>query len=208
LNCSIDPRSGTLVLNSFCLIEGYNCVENGSVFVYKDIKRQPKQYGLLQAQNVLYSTFDSKGNLFADGLPSPSDFFVLGELPKGAGTFVNVPLDRKIYYSGFLQWDGKYLALGDQEAGNQLTSSIHQVEIRGGKGTVVSTTKLQGSNDVGDFWIQGSSVLVTSVGEGGPSDLRSYGYPQGGAPTILDSGFDEPTGVGVSLAIAAKTKGL
>ena len=107
---------------------------------------------------------------------------------------------------GRVQWDGKHLGVGDQEAGNKFASSVHQLVIKGNKATVVGTTRLQGVNDAVQFWIQGKTIVVPNYAFGAPNDARVYPYPAGGSPTTIfgSSEFEEPIGSAVSLAPKAK----
>jgi hypothetical protein len=199
--CSFDPSSGALAVDTFCQVSAYSCIANGSVFLYSNIKNQPKQYPVLDAVNVYFCGFDNKGNLFADAFETAgAGPFVLAELQKGSSSFQSISVNRPIYFPGGVQWDGTYLAVGDQQAGNELTSSVHQIAINGSTGTVVSTTKLQGVEDVVQFWIQGSTLVVPNIGLKDEADARLYGYPTGGSPSVIASGFGEPLGSAISLA--------
>jgi hypothetical protein len=200
LDCSVDPTSGALAITSFCHIQGGFC-QASDVFVFPDVKLHPKKY---EARAVLdsrpyYCGYDSKGNLFLDAQNARGEF-LLAEFRKGRKTAQSIQLNREVYYPGGVLWAGDYLAVGDQEAGGKYTSSVHQVAIDGAHGKVVSTTRLQGSGDAAQFWIQGSRVVVPNIGYGGPTDVRSYAYPVGGSPTILASQIQSPIGVVVSLA--------
>jgi hypothetical protein len=199
--CSVDATSGALAVDSYCQVSGYTCVLPGSVFIYKKIKQQPKQFSVPGELNVLFWSFDPNGDLFVDGLHSVEGGFVLDELQKGASGLSNISLDRIVYYPGGVQWDGKYLAVGDQEAGGQeFESSIHQVSVTGSSGTVVGTTRLRGVMDAVQFWIQGTTIAVPDIQRGSSGDARLFGYPAGGSPKLIITGFEAPIGASVSLS--------
>jgi hypothetical protein len=203
IGCSVDPSTGAIAVNSECQYQQPQCVGNGSVFVFADIKKQPVQYFVGTAKNVYFSSFDPKGNLFVDVDETGLFVFGLAELAKGGSAFKNITLDRHIFFPGALQWSGKYLAVGDQEAGGQTTSSVHQVAIHGAQGKVVSTTRLQGVSDDVQFWIQGSTILAPNTGVGNPTsgDVRLYPYPSGGSPTLVfGASTVQPEAAAVSLA--------
>jgi hypothetical protein len=202
IGCSVDPTTGALAVDSFCHLLQTNCNSDGSVFIYSDIRKQPQQYGVLNAENVYFCGYDAKGDLFVDAYAGPTGPFLLGELPKGGSTVQSVSLNRPIYYPGGVQWDGKYLAVGDQEAGNEITSSVHQIEVKGSNGTIVGTTKLLGTGDVLQFWIQGKTIVTPNIGIGQPNDARVFTYPAGGKPTTIfgTHSFQSPEGAVVSLA--------
>ncbi len=63
-------------------------------------------------------------------------------------------MDETIYLPGGVQWDGKYLAVGDQVAvKHNFTSTIYQFSISGSIGTTVNTMVLTGSSEVAQFWL-------------------------------------------------------
>lgn len=199
--CSVDPSTGALAVDSLCQINaGFECVASGSVFVYTNIKKPPTQYTDSNIEYVYFCGYDSNGNLFIDGNQTANGPFELAELPKASNTFTNITLDRIIYYPGGVQWDGKYIAVGDQMAGDEFTSSVHQIAVKGSTGTVVGTTKLEGSDDVVQFWLQGSRVVAPDYEKTGASDVRLFKYPDGGVPIRVITGLLEPLGATVSLA--------
>lgn len=202
VGCSVDQSSGALAVDSFCVLVNHICEQAGGAFVYTNTKSAPKEYGVLNAYNVYFCGYDASGNLFVDVYFEPRGPFELGELPKGGSSFSQVFLNRLIYFPGNVQWDGKHLAVGDQEAGNEITSSVHQVALKGNRGTVVGTTRLAGTADVVQFWIQGSSLIAPNLGVGSANDAPIFKYPAGGAPTrIVGSDlFQLPEGAAVSLA--------
>jgi hypothetical protein len=200
IGCSVDPTTGALAVTSYCESQNAVCVGNGSVFVYTNIRKQPVQYFVGSAKLDYFPAYDPHGNLFADVDLTGLGNFGLAELKKGANAFTPTILDREVYFPGGLEWSGKYLAVGDQEAGGQHTSSVHQVAIAGAHGKIVSTTRLQGSGDVVQFWIQGSTIVVPNIGDGVPNDIRLYQYPAGGSATVFGSGVAPPYGAAVSLA--------
>jgi hypothetical protein len=203
IGCSVDPTSGAIAVDSECQYQTPDCVGNGSVFVYADIKKQPVQYFVLKDKIIYWSSFDPHGDIFVDVDVTGFGVFGLAELAKGGKAFKNITVDREIYWPGGVQWDGKYLAVGDQEAGGQITSSVHQIAIHGAHGKVVSTTKLYGVADVDQFFIQGSTIVApnTGVGNPPPGDIRLYSYPVGGSPTsVFGDSTVQPATAAVSLA--------
>lgn len=199
--CSVDTTTGSLAVDSLCLRNARECISSGSVFVYTNIKKPPTQYTDPNIDLVYFCGYDSNGNLFVDGEKTAIGPFELAELPKGSGIFTDISLNRIIYYPGGVQWDGKYVAVGDQEAGNELTSSVHQIAVKGSTGKIVGTTKLEGTLDVVQFWIQGSRIVAPDVQKGDyVGDVRLFKYPPGGVPLRMITGLGLPIGATVSLA--------
>ncbi|MGA7355728.1 MAG: hypothetical protein WBW76_09900 [Candidatus Cybelea sp.] len=160
--CSVDPTTGDLaVVNQYHV----------AVFPPKHRDRWgiPRTY---QPGGILsYCAYDGTGNLFVDAYRS--DGWVLWELPNGWKRFKTIALNQSIGEAGNIQWDGTYLAMADEDA-----STIYQFAISGSTGTEVGATQLNGTNDIGQFWIQGGTVVVPDDGTG---TLGFWSYPGGGS---------------------------
>jgi|GEM_PF-4679361 len=59
-----------------------------------------------------------------------------------------------------MQWDGKYLAIGNNTEG---AGTIYQFAINGEKGTKVGSTPLNGSGGAIQFWIEQANVYRTGT---------------------------------------------
>jgi hypothetical protein len=196
LGCSVDPTTGDLAVTDYGPPTG-----GGRVWVYAGAKGAPKGY---TDSNLLFAYFcgyDDGGNLFIDGEDS-SRQFKLFELPSGGSKLESITLHHSIGFPGGVQWDGKYVAIGDQEYEKQEKSAIYQVSIAGSGGTVEGTTPLSGSCQVLQFDVttvgmQGSKVI-------GPDSCKNianfYKYPSGGSATKTLTGFQYPVGAAVSPA--------
>jgi hypothetical protein len=90
-----------------------------------------------------------------------------------------------------VQWDGKYIAVGDQS-----TNTIYQFAISGKKGREVGSTVLGGATEVFQFWIEGSKVIGADAGA---SHVDIWKYPAGGAAIKTIGGLYAPLGVTVSV---------
>ncbi|MGB6601885.1 MAG: hypothetical protein WBE77_12470, partial [Candidatus Cybelea sp.] len=93
-------------------------------------------YTDVQINDMWFCGYDSEGNLFVDG-DFDSGTPVFAELPRGAKTFTDLTLDRKFGTPGPMQWDGTYLAIGDQNA-----TTIYRFAISGSKGTAKGAVHL------------------------------------------------------------------
>jgi len=200
VSCSIDPTTGNLAVTN---IETY-ASGPGSVALYAHAKGSATLYPVPKMLEVYFCGYDDKGNLFVDGVGSYG--FLFAELPKGKKTFTNITLKGvTILYPGGVQWDGKHVAVGDQEyqrvgSPPEYDSAIYQTTGAGGK--IVGTTVLTGSHDVSQFWIEGKTVIGGDTSPyyyKTPDDEVFYKYPAGGKPTkTLKKGFDRPYGVAIS----------
>jgi hypothetical protein len=196
LGCAVDPTTGNLAVTDYGPPAG-----GGRVWVYAGAKGTPKGY---TDSNLLFAYFcgyDSNGNLFIDGEDNSREFKLL-ELPSGSSNLENITLNQSVGFPGGVQWDGKYVAVGDQAYENQEKSAIYQVSISGSAGTVEGTTPLSGSCQVLQFDV---AIIGTSSSKViGPDSCKNaakfYKYPSGGSPTKTLTGFRYPVGAAMSPA--------
>ncbi len=180
--CSVDPTTGDLAVTNF-----YSASGNGSVSIYAHASGEPTTYSDPSITNFRFCGYDDKGNLFADGANNSSEF-AFAELRKGGSGLTNITLQQKIEWPGGVQWDGKYVAVGDTDAG-----IIYRTNGAGGK--VKGSTTLGDSDYVNQFWIAGKTVVAPS--QDGNAGVGIYAYPAGGAPSKTIS-VEEPFGAAVS----------
>lgn len=183
--CSVDPATGNLaVANTYD-----TSFSSGSVAIYQKATGKPTYYTDAALVYPHFCGYDAHGNLYLDGLNS--DFsFAFADLPKGSSIFTNVTLNQSIGFAGQVQWDGKYVAVGDDDA-----NTIYQFTIRGTSGTKAGSTQLNGERDVAQFWIAGSKVIGPDTLNG---DVGFWNYPAGGSETKTISGLSQPFGATIS----------
>jgi hypothetical protein len=189
--CSVDPTTGNLaVANAQTLSAGA-----GSVGVYAHAQGTPTLYTSSQMKFVLFATYDDKGNLYANGVNS-SLAYRLAELHKNSRTLTPIAFDQRIVQATNIQWDGKYLAVGD--GGGVVGTStpvIYHVKVAHSTGKVVGATALTGSTGIFQFFIQGNTFIGPNLGN---EDVMFWKYPTGGSPTKAIGGFNDPFGSAVS----------
>jgi hypothetical protein len=193
VGCSVDPTTGNLAVTNFQASGS----KPGSLAIYADAKGSPTLYDAANVRLYEFCGYDVSGNVFVDGYTS-SGSFALAELPKGGSTFTDISLNTTIYQPGGVQWDGKYLAVGDQYYDNRPEAAIYQVSVAGSVGTVVNTIRLtQGSDDVQvvQFWKSGANVIA---GNFFTKSVGFWSYPAGGNPRKVIEGLKIPTGSTVS----------
>ena len=204
VSCSVDPTTGSLAITN---IASYGSGP-GSMALYTHAKGSAKLYTVPKMDAVYFCGYDDKGDLFVDGRGSDGFQFRFAELPKGKETFVNILLTGgTVLFPGDVVWDGKHVAVGDQQyervgSPPEYDSAIYQTTGAGGK--IIGTTVLGGSSDVVGFSIEGKSVIGTDKSPYSypdPDNVAFYNYPAGGKPTkTLNKGFDQPYGVALSHA--------
>jgi hypothetical protein len=183
--CSSDPTTGNLAVTYEL---GFS---KAYVAVYPAAKGTPTLY---QAGDLIFARcgYDPSGNLYVDGIYGSGPNFGFVELPKGRDQLETVTLNQSFKWPGDVQWDGKYVTVGDDVAEN-----IYRFTISGSRGTLVGTTSLAGAPAMVNWWIDGHNV----VGGNGDSPPAVYywDYPAGGNPVkTITEGLLYPDGVTVS----------
>ncbi len=201
IGCSVDPTTGDLAVTDL----GSASV-GGRVLIYARAHGTPRKRRNEHLQFAYFCGYDDAGNLFIDGLDGDGSF-VLVELAGVSNMLRRITLNQSVGFPGGVQWDGRYIAIGDQRYKNQLTSAIYQVSVSGGSGTVEGTTQLSDSCDVLQFSIvsagnnknhnRGAEAIAPDACQ---NNVRIYDYPAGGASTKTFDRFQYPVGATVSLA--------
>jgi hypothetical protein len=162
----------------------------GDVIIFKDasgkgtVKKTP-------LSREYFDGYDPEGNLFADGFTSSSFASTLVELSKSGGAFHKVTTSNRVGFPGSVQWDGKYLAITDQQ-----TNYIYRYTVEGTKADLKGTVRLNGAGDCAQTWIVPNYVYC---GDAGLSEGEVFKYPAGGSPVAFFEGsFDFPLGVTAS----------
>jgi hypothetical protein len=196
--CSVDPTTGNLAVTN---TETYS-FGRGALVIWKKAKGTPT---VLKVPNMMYPYFcgyDDKGNLYVDGQPYSSAGFTFAELPKGQEKFKVITLDKAIEFPGNVRWDGKYVAVGDQEyaynSSGLYQSAIYQTT--GASGKVVHVIPLEGTGDIIGFSIEGKALIGPDAQWENAGDVFFWNYPAGGKATKTLKGFDAPYGTAISVA--------
>jgi hypothetical protein len=135
---------------------------------------------------TMYLGYDKTGNLFVDGYDAYPTFHY-AELPAGGSSFTDITLSTTPESPGNVQWDGTYMAVGDEGA------TIYQTQ----GSTVVSSTIL-GFGCVNQFYIFPSKrkVLAPDLCNG---TVGVVAYPAGGsALKTISGGLTSPNGAVLS----------
>jgi hypothetical protein len=190
--CAVDSVTGNLAVANY----SDNSAREGNVVVYRKARGFPRSFIGYGMYYYYYLGYDAKGNLYVDGLNYGGFGFVFGELRKGGGQINPLLLPNTVAFPGGIEWDGKYLAVGD--AG----TSIYQYSFSGSKATLKGTTSLTGAGTMGQFGISGSTV-VTPNQFFSSSGVLVFPYPAGGAATqTITNGVFYPFSAVVSPASA------
>lgn len=188
IGCSIDPTSGNLAVD--------NGLPGGGsdIQVWKNAMGTPKDYANEQDCYEMWPPgYDNRGNLFVE---SEAQSHTVCELASGSTSLRTVSINKTIYYSGGVMWDGKDVALTDQSYNGGNITAIYRAKVtRKGNLTVVGKTLLRDSCgvDVIQPFIVGkhntpvndqrsTEVVGGNLGCYGASPVTYWRYPRGGRP--------------------------
>lgn len=181
IGCSVDPTTGNLAVANELGTYG-----SGSVSIYIGATGSPEgPYSDSAFHEIWFCGYDNQGNLFIDGV-NTSGQFEFAELPKGSSQFTNITLDQRFRWPGGIQWDGKYVAVGDSEGG-----IIYQTNGSGGQ--VIGSTTLEGAGIVDQFFIERKTVIAPNNGT-----AMFFKYPKGGEAFKTIEGITQQFGAVVS----------
>lgn len=183
--CAVDPGTGDLAVTV-----GGN--PHPGVAIFAHAKGKPKYYRYGPLTVMWYCTYDNHGNLFVDG--EKNNEFGLVELASGSHSFKRVQLSGSYNGQdiGAVQWDGKYVTIGNQV---RSTLVINRLVIREGSGKVVGSTVLRGIASMSETWFKSGIVLGAT-----PEDTILWDYPAGGQRSVTLKKTSSSTGVTVSVA--------
>ncbi len=199
--CAVDPRTGNLAVSDW-----FENVGNAGIVIFSS--GSITEYKSTNASGFDWLGYDDDGNLFVSGLLSNSEGEAFWEIPAGSMTFTQISLPLSVYADSGVQWDGKYMAVGDA-----FHKSIHQLAVSGSTATLEGTTSLHITNDLyADFYVprfgsdsqQGTRVAVSDFGitrSGQPYYIGKFLYPGGGSAIKLiqtPTGSDSAEGIVVS----------
>ena len=187
--CAIDPATGDLA--TWTAFAG----SAGQVDVFPGA-RQGKPTVYHTHFEPVAGTYDNHGNIFTDGIVNSGDF-IFEELGNGSKTFAPVRLDKPAINPGSLQWDGKYVVVGEGSiSGGPM---LYRVRVSGNRGKVVQSVQLQKLAVPPRFWIADRAVLASQHGNS-VRQIGLYDYPAGGKRLDVFLGFYNPMGMTVSVA--------
>jgi hypothetical protein len=198
-DCSIDPMTGNLAVTNDTGSRGY-----GDIAIYKHAEGEPHYYSDTKIITLIgHCAYDDEGNLFFDGADAQLNF-TLVEVTRGSTIFraVSFPRVKKRYGLGPLQWDGKYIAIGNTD-----DNMVYQLSISQGKAQIVGSTSLT------DAWaLEGFSIPKLASGKRHPQGTKIVGpnynggnvkiwdYPAGGTSIRTIEGASVPVGTAISPA--------
>jgi hypothetical protein len=147
-------------------------------------------------------TFDSSGDLFIDGLKTPTGPAALVVLPTGSRKFSTVSVDATFDDESVLACDGKHLDIISYLPGKKNKPAIYLFAISGTKANKVGMARLLKADLVYQFSLYRDAAIVSSGNlKTSQRSVFFYQYVQGGKPTAqLTKNVNDARGVVVSPA--------
>jgi hypothetical protein len=194
--CSVDPTTGNLAVTNWGAENWYQ----GNVLIYPRGSSWPTAYSNPRIWFYYGCSYDQYGNLYVDGWDAYRNYYhALGELSKGSKDMRVITLIPNFAppLIGGIQWDGKYVAVGD-------FLDVYEFVIKGKYAYVAGDTPLTSYFPVGLFWITtvgGKPQILAPDQAGHPSAVQYWNYPAGGTPIgTITNGLQHAFGVTVSVA--------
>jgi hypothetical protein len=185
-SCAIDPLTGNLAVTNFPY--GRYGSRTGNVVIFHHASGKPKAHVISNIYYYYLCGYDNRGDLVVDG-SSGSGIVSFAILPHDKNALQSLTLDESFKYPGGIQWDGRHWAIGDQGA------TIYQFDIAGTKGTKVSSTTLNESDAVYEFFISGDRVIAPEYAS---DQAQIFKYPAGGNAITSIHGLHQPFGAVIS----------
>jgi hypothetical protein len=116
--------------------------------------------------------------------------FALAELARGTHHFKAITVNGTIESPGQVQWDGKYLTVGDLER-----NVVDRIAVTGTQGNIEATVDFNNVQLAGS-WIHGNKIVDPEPGD---ANVLFFDYAKGGTSTrTITDGIDGPLSVTVS----------
>jgi hypothetical protein len=187
--CAVDPSSGDLAVTTSA--GSYH----GSVAVWRGAKKgSPKVYPAPFV--ALNAAYDDDGNLFVDGVPGGSDFWLeFGQLRRGDNEVMRVSLGRPGASAGGIAWDGTDIAVATG-AYHGRRARIYRVHVSSSGLKVVGAVHVRDLNGAPQICIYRGTVvgMAGAIGD----RIAAWPYPAGGKPARYITQLKYISGVAIS----------
>jgi DNA-binding beta-propeller fold protein YncE len=181
--CAVDPVTGNLAVTNL------SSYIYGTIAIYAKAKGNPHVYKDTAVDSTYACSYDGGGNLFVDGWNRSASVILL-KLAKGGKTFRTFLLGKSVKNLAGVQWDGKYVVVGDRGAGQ-----VYRIDT---SGKIDQTIKLKSGANVELFWLVGSTLIGPNAQNRG--SVPYWRYTAGGSPVKTLTGFTYPIAAAVSPA--------
>jgi hypothetical protein len=194
VGCAVDPKTGNLAATNFG-----NGRQGAYVSVYRKARGRPTNYGFFYS-GFTFCSYGDAGNLYADYFDWQSQGIGIAELPYQPGgapgtKLLSISTQPGLKIPGGVQWDGKYLAVGDTYRDVVYRFVISGSNAIQANAALAGAPALNGGSRIMQFWIEGNLVVGSSLGTG---NAMVWDYPNGGNEVKTLGGLTAPFGAVIS----------
>lgn len=192
LGCAINPTDGDLAVANTPSSTGTGAP--ATVSIYKHASGRPTVYVDSNLTSFDFCGYDDKGNLFVSAATPINHEYTafIAELPKGKTSFKNFNVSQWLLYPGGVQWDGKYMAIGNGD------HTIYRFSFNNGQIKEIGKTSLADVEQVFQFVLVGGDVIGGNVDNSSESAIDLWKYPAGGNPIRTLAAVKNVTAVAIS----------
>jgi hypothetical protein len=207
VGCAVDRQGDLAVANL------YSTSGLATLFIWSHGEGTPTKYQDSDCLNMYPPGYDDNGNVIVECVYNPNSYniSVVCALLKGATSLTTLSFNQSIGFASGTMWDGKYIALGDQDHDNMGEPAIYQASLSGSTLTLEGTTLLEGTcgGDVVQPFVLGQKntpvnkkqgKLLIGVSRNCIDTIPFWHYPAGGDPFKTITGPALPYGQSVSIA--------
>lgn len=208
IGCAVSP-SGDLAVTNFYAKKG-----PGSVAIFKNVSGNPTAYSDPATCYYMWPAgYDDKGNLFVEGWYQQIG---LCWLPAGGQTMSAASFDHQITFPGGVTWDGKFLALTDQEYEGFYQTAVDQAVISGSNGALSEVGVMPLNDKCRSYYADVAQPFVVGAKNTPVNKTRGtavvgsdawcatrfahWSYSSGRFISALTAAPQEPSGASVSIA--------
>jgi hypothetical protein len=196
MGCSVNPKSRDVAVTNLETVQG----DQGNFVIFKARQAVPVTY-TYPYTDYYYCTYDSAGNLFADGEYEGQGGFELTELPFNSARVIGITPNQSFDYPpGNVQWTNTTLSVGDTSK-----SVVYRFTVSGNSATQIGETILQGGEDPLQYWIENKTKTIV-VPNAGNASVMFWRFPRGGSPFKTITNVTSPSGAVVSRYISGSYK--
>ena len=195
--CAVDPLGGALAVTT----GGMFGSQSGTLAIFAAASQPPTLYANKNIVAYGFCGYDARGNLFVDGIDANWDP-ELAVLRHDSDSLKSIKVNDTVGPLGAVQWDGKYLAVGQA-----IHPAIYRYRIRGNRGTVVGSTALTAAYQAHQFQIVGDRAIVANQYYHNLYEVETnvivFAYPAGGqALEVISEGLGGFIAEGLDLSKA------
>ncbi len=207
VGCAVDRQGDLAVANL------YSASGLATLFVWIHGEGTPTEYQDNDCLNMYPPGYDDNGNVIVECVYNPNSYniSVVCALLKDATSMTTLSFNQSIGFASGTMWDGKYIALGDQDHDIMGETAIYQASLSGSTLTLEGTTVLEATcgDDVVQPFIVGEKNTPINKKQGkvliGASrdcidTIPFWHYPASGDPFKTTTGPSLPDGQSVSIA--------